>query len=377
MCGENKNWKLLAKNVVSISKKRNQIKQAIAKMVQTAMAFLDEIKDKETKIELINSLRQVCEGKIFVEVEQAHLVKMLSNIKEEEGDIEEAANLIQTIQVETIGSMLAMEKIDLILLQMRLCLAKKDYVRAYIISRKITQRAIDRPEHKELKIRYYQLLIDYWSVKKEYLEIARCYKEIFDCVKNDENSNVWEEILQNLIIFICLSPYDNDQNDLKHRVWKEKRMDEPSIKIYTHLLKRFVEFELINGPSFQNVFGNHLKSHPVFSNFPERQQELLNRIVEHNLRIIAKYYKRIHTRRLSTLLNLDVQETENFISKLVTNGTIQAKIDRIDGVVNFTKARKSTDILHEWQNDIEQMLELVEKSNFLINKEMMQKKIQG
>lgn len=376
LCGESKNWALVCKYVLAISKKRNQIKQAITKMVQTAMTFLDQIKDKETKVELINSLRQVCEGKIFVEVEQAHLVRMLANIKEEEGDVEEAANLIQTIQVETIGSMQAAEKIDLILMQMRLCLAKKDYVRAFIISRKITTRAIDRAEHKELKIRYYQLLIEYWSAKKEYLEIAKCYKEIFDCVKNDDSTQ-WEEVLRSLILFVCLSPYDNHQNDLKHRVWMEKRTDEPSMRLFASFMKRFVEFELINGPSFQSTFDSHMKAHPVFANFPERQQELLNRIVEHNLRIISKYFKRIHISRLSSLLSLQQLETESFISKLVTNGTIRAKIDRIDGVVSFRKERKSSELLHEWQKDIEQILELVEKSNFLINKEMIQHKIQS
>mmetsp|Transcript_10043 Transcript_10043/g.37458 ORF Transcript_10043/g.37458 Transcript_10043/m.37458 type:complete len:483 (-) Transcript_10043:2377-3825(-) len=375
ICGENKNWSLLNKNILAIAKKRNQIKQAIQKLVQESMTFLDQIKDKETKVELINTLRQVCEGKIYVEVEQAHLVRMLSNIKEDEGNIEEAANLIQTIQVETIGSMPAAEKIELILMQIRLCLAKKDFVRAYIISRKITSRAINRPEHKDLKIRFYNLLIQYWNTKKDYLEIARCNKEIFDAVKN-EDSKRWEDILKSLIIFICLAPYDNAQNDLMHRVWDEKRLDEPNMRLYKQFLRRFVEFELINGPNFQKAFGVHLKSHPAFAEHPERQQELQNRIVEHNLRIIAKYYERVHVRRLSELLSLGQEETESFISRLVTNGTIRAKIDRIEGVVNFRKARHATEILNSWQSHIEQLLGLVERSNLLIDKEVQKQHAQ-
>lgn len=372
--GKQKQWKMLNENILTISKKRNQIKQAITSMVQHAMTFFDNITDKETKVELINTLRRVCEGKIYVELEQAHLVQMLANIKEEECNVEEAANLIQTIQVETIGSMQPSEKIELILMQIRLCLAKKDYVRAYIISKKVTSRAINRPEHKALKIRFYELLIQYWKTKKDYLEIAKCYKEIFDSVKDEEDSSRWEDVLKNLIIFVCLSPFDNHQSDLMHRAWGEKRIEEPKMRLFKQFLRKFVEKEVINGPNFQKAFVSHLKSHQAFTEDPDRQKELSDRTVEHNLRIIASYYKRIHLGRLAELLNLGQQETESFISKLVTKGTIQAKIDRLEGVVNFRKQQKATDILNEWNSDIASLLEKVEKVQLRISKEQMSHK---
>ena len=43
-------------------------------------------------------------------------------------------------QVETYGSMERKEKVEFILEQMRLCLATKDYIRAQIISKKISIR---------------------------------------------------------------------------------------------------------------------------------------------------------------------------------------------------------------------------------------------
>lgn len=86
---------------------------------------------------LIYFYRQVTEGKIYVEVERARLTHKLAKIREDEGDITEAANIIQELQVETYGSMDKREKVELILEQMRLCLAKKDYIRTQIISKKI------------------------------------------------------------------------------------------------------------------------------------------------------------------------------------------------------------------------------------------------
>ena len=50
----------------------------------------------------------------------------------------EAANILQELQVETYGSMEKREKVEYILEQMRLCLAKKDYIRTQIISKKIS-----------------------------------------------------------------------------------------------------------------------------------------------------------------------------------------------------------------------------------------------
>lgn len=75
-----------------------------------------------------------------MEVERARLTHKLAQIREEEGDITEAANIIQELQVETYGSMDKREKVELILEQMRLCLAKQDYIRTQIISKKINTK---------------------------------------------------------------------------------------------------------------------------------------------------------------------------------------------------------------------------------------------
>jgi 26S proteasome regulatory subunit N5 len=50
---------------------------------------------------------------IYVEVERARLTHKLAKMKEEEGNITEAANIIQELQVETYGSMEKREKVKL------------------------------------------------------------------------------------------------------------------------------------------------------------------------------------------------------------------------------------------------------------------------
>jgi 26S proteasome regulatory subunit N5 len=117
-------------------------------MVQEAMSHLDDTPDMDTKLELIDTLRTVTEGKIFVEVERARLTRILSKIREDEGKIEEAADILQELQVETFGSMDKREKTDFILEQMRLLLAKRDYTRTQIISKKINTRFFKEEENE-------------------------------------------------------------------------------------------------------------------------------------------------------------------------------------------------------------------------------------
>lgn len=98
--------------------------------------MLDTAKSVEDRKELIKTLQAVTEGKIFVEIERARLTKRLADLYMAEGKTSDAADALQEMAVETFGAMHRSEKIAYVLLQMRLCMANKDFVRAQILSRK-------------------------------------------------------------------------------------------------------------------------------------------------------------------------------------------------------------------------------------------------
>jgi 26S proteasome regulatory subunit N5 len=52
--------------VLLLSKKHGQLKQATTKMVQEVMGFLDDTPNLETKLSVIETLRTVTEGKVGV-----------------------------------------------------------------------------------------------------------------------------------------------------------------------------------------------------------------------------------------------------------------------------------------------------------------------
>lgn len=125
-------------------------------MVQEACTYVDQTDDMEQKLKLIDTLRTVTAGKIYVEIERARLTKILAQIKENQGKIEEAATILQELQVETYGSMDKREKIEFLLEQMRTCLLKGDFIRTQIISRKISIRAFESEEfHVKKRISHY------------------------------------------------------------------------------------------------------------------------------------------------------------------------------------------------------------------------------
>jgi 26S proteasome regulatory subunit N5 len=99
ICYEAKNWAALNEHISLLAKRRSQLKQAVTKMVQECCTYVDEAPDKETKIQLIDTLRNVTEGKIYVEVERARLTHKLAKMKEDEPNVVEAGNIIQELQV--------------------------------------------------------------------------------------------------------------------------------------------------------------------------------------------------------------------------------------------------------------------------------------
>ena len=57
---------MLNEQVLLLSKKHGQLKQATTKMVQVVMGFMDETPNKEVKLSVIETLRTVTEGKVRV-----------------------------------------------------------------------------------------------------------------------------------------------------------------------------------------------------------------------------------------------------------------------------------------------------------------------
>nr|KJB26845.1 hypothetical protein B456_004G262500 [Gossypium raimondii] len=350
LCFEAKDWKSLNEQIVNLSKKRGQLKQAVTAMVQQAMQYIDEAPDLETRIELIKTLNSVSAGKIYVEIERARLIRRLAKIKEEQGLIAEAADLMQEVAVETFGAMAKTEKIAFILEQVRLCLDRQDYVRAQILSRKISPRVFevdtskekkkpkegdnvveeppaDIPSLLELKRIYYELMIRYYFHNNDYLEICRCYKAIYEIPSIREDPSQWIPVLRKICWYLILAPHDPMQSSLLNSTLEDKNLSEiPKFKL---LLKQLVTMEVIQWTSLWNLYKDEFENEKNMlggSLGDKAAEDLRMRIIEHNILVVSKYYSRITLKRLAELLCLTIQEAEKHLSEMVVSKALVQRI---------------------------------------------------
>jgi len=381
LCYECKNMEKLNDMIIVFTKKRSQLKAAVTKMVQEAYTYVDLTQDMPVKMKLIETLRTVTEGKIYVENERARLTLTLSKIKEENNEIEEAAKILQELQVETYGGMEREEKTEFILEQMRLCLLNKDYIRVQIISKKISARYFDSQEEdvQKLKIRFYKMMIELNSSEGSYLKCCKNFKQLFDTpiVNNDENQ--WKQVVKSCVLYALLAPHDPSQHDMLMLLSNEKKMQD--LPKYNELLSTFTKHELIIWDQFTSVYEevlrNGVRGNPATEVFvhnaegEKRWADFSNRVVEHNIRIVAKYYTKITTERLGSLLNLPSDKAEDYLSKLVVDGTVYAKIDRIEGTIDFTEHEQPHVMLDSWSSNMDRLMGMVNKACHLISKEEM------
>lgn len=87
LCRSKSDWTKLNATLAIINKRRSQSKLAIGAIVEEATKYLDETPSLEIKIELIKTLKDICEGKMYVEAESANLHLTLAMIMETQGVI--------------------------------------------------------------------------------------------------------------------------------------------------------------------------------------------------------------------------------------------------------------------------------------------------
>ncbi|CAI4322651.1 CDG_1a_G0007380.mRNA.1.CDS.1 [Saccharomyces cerevisiae] len=365
-------WDDLNEQLTLLSKKHGQLKLSIQYMIQKVMEYLKSSKslDLNTRISVIETIRVVTENKIFVEVERARVTKDLVEIKKEEGKIDEAADILCELQVETYGSMEMSEKIQFILEQMELSILKGDYSQATVLSRKILKKTFKNPKYESLKLEYYNLLVKISLHKREYLEVAQYLQEIYqtDAIKSDEAK--WKPVLSHIVYFLVLSPYGNLQNDLIHKIQNDNNLKK--LESQESLVKLFTTNELMRWPIVQKTYEPVLnKDDLAFGGEANKHhwEDLQKRVIEHNLRVISEYYSRITLLRLNELLDLTESQTETYISDLVNQGIIYAKVNRPAKIVNFEKPKNSSQLLNEWSHNVDELLEHIETIGHLITKE--------
>lgn len=59
-----------------------------------------------------------------------------------------------------------------------------------------------------------------------YFAVCKHYKQIYDTPQIKNNTQLMKEALKNIVIYLLLSPYDNEQQNLLHIVSDDKNLQQ-------------------------------------------------------------------------------------------------------------------------------------------------------
>ena len=377
-----------------LTQRRNQSRESIISMVKYCINdILPNLKDQKDSTELLNTIIRVTEGKIFVEYEYSQAIRKMTEIYLKNKNIEEAAKLIQDVQIEAFGSLESDYKIDYILFQMQVLIEKGDYIRTLIVSNKIKRNHLDDEGIELLKIRFFRLMILYYVHEKKYLETSKCYKTLYDFVKliNDKLVEVEKEhkeikpkilenyiqakkendlvkLFENYVLYLSICPPEletkNMLNELKIKYKKELDVD----KNILYVVEKRLSDDII---LIDNHLFNRYKDFDIFRNNEDLLKLFRKYWIQHDLSLFEKFFGKIHIGRISQMTFVPDDEIESEIADMVVNNYIFARINRIEKIVNFRKKTDHHDVLDNFNYDMDNMLKKIEETCHLINKEYL------
>lgn len=363
-------------------KKRGQPVKAQVEMVRKAMGYVEKITDKTQKMKYVKCIREVSDKKIYLEVEFARCVLMIVKNEETASNIEEAAKILQDVQVETYGSMDHREKIEFILYQMKIMVKKDDMIRLLIVSRKVTDKTFKGQKIEDLRAEYYSYLLIYQRYEQNYKECARCFKSIVDSIQTQapEIANLpshnefgfsfnLDSVFENWIFFTAIT----EQSPEKIKALAEIKSD------YLTLLERKANLErLVNGLLSKELVSTAVDSWGIDgceifkADYPHSADHRVNfkkQLIQHNVVVCSKYYERVRIARLAQLTGVSTDEVEEEACHLLNSDLVSGKIDRVEGVIVFRRKRTDDAVLDDWVQDVNSLLELVNNTCNLIDRE--------
>lgn len=364
--------------MVTLSRKRGQLRRVISDIVSLGTKWLNsgavnqnaDMKEGSTShTALLNTLLEITDGKIFVEVERSRLVSIQAKILEEiHKDVDGAAMLLQETQVETFSTMSKIEKAKFILNQMRLMLLRYDYVRVQIASRKISEKFLEDDDMQEVKCEYFLYMVEYYlhgeamfdsksdndSKSRQqasnndgsgnFYEVTKCYQKIFNTEivkKTDIDGGKipgYKSVLSHWLIYCVLAKNNENSIKLMDDTLNGSLLTRKDLEIFENLsglVRSFRDKKLISWPL---KFEAELLEHKIFKDpkhGPTRFKILRKRVIQYNLKVCSLYYSRISTDRLMKLLSLTQKECETELATLVVDGSLYARIDRPERTIVF------------------------------------------
>lgn len=337
-----------------LSIKRGQNRIAIKWMIRE---LFDKKQDEEGFVDFFSSvLRDVIEGRIFLEEERIYITEELKGRYESCGDIESGLDVIINVPVETFTLVEEKVIIRYQLEQLRLCISNLDWIRADITLKKIRKKYFECDGTQDVKIKFYELVVLLYLGQKKYFDAADVYHTLSGFVADKSHYVVLSSFF--CILTTCemeMMDITSKRMEMLHRLSEDKNNDEAVRSIVIRFLSRLVlDKSMIN--DVQNAFSSSINASLYLG-------DLDSAVDEHNLNIIQEFYSSISIQDMPGIMQNSVEDIIRKISFMVNHGFVKCRINQKTGIIEFKKRK--------WNDDVGNVMDKLIRCNHLIHKERL------
>ncbi|KAH9412246.1 hypothetical protein HK407_01g01390 [Ordospora pajunii] len=349
----------LAGVVRMLSMKRGQNKMAMKWMIGE---LFNKKKGEEGFIRFFSLLlKDVIEGKIFMEEERIYITEDLRRRYEASDDTENALGVVINVPVETFTMVNESVVINYQLEQLRLCIQNMDWIRADITMKKIRKKYFDtNAEAIAEKVKFHELSVLLHLGQRKYFDASCIYYALSELGADACRYVVLSSFFG--ILTACESELEDvasKKREMLAKLVEDKNNSEASRKVVGMFLADMViDKSAIN--EVRDVFCEAVNTSAYLN-------EIVSSIDEHNFRVVAKFHSSVSIQDMAIIMQTSEDDVIRRISFMVNNRFVNAKIDQKTGMVDFG-GRK-------WNNDVGSVLDKLIRCNHLIHKERLQASI--
>ena len=150
-------------------------------------------------------------------------------------------------------------------------------------------------------------------------------------IGNDEVDMV-DLFLKPALTCAILTPSGEKKFALMSQLYKDERSK--AVQPQFSILERFFNDAILKWSELADFEKNHLSEHQRATD-SDNYSVLFKATLEHNIRVLSKIYLNISFEQMGRLLGIDSEKAESIISAMVAEKRIRAKLDQLDGSVDF------------------------------------------
>lgn len=129
---------------------------------------------------------------------------------------------------------------------------------------------------------------------------------------------------QNFVIYMLISPYEKEKVDMLNILQKNYARELESNDLLQRFVHKLLTFELM--PLNEEEIEKQMSAYEPFQEKTENNKnhfkEFIKQLIQHNLRVIEKYYSKIKISTLSRLIGVTEDRAEQEIGDMVVNKRI-------------------------------------------------------